>query len=97
MPRTIHYSNESYNPDFYYVVSHFDKDGNCTKEYIQLSSSCIPGLTDEVITVIRDMNKEEHESNLVNDRYLVDPRYKASKTRHKDLEESEIVDSNIGL
>lgn len=65
MKRTIYYSDETYNPNLYYRLA----DGRV----FPLTPGSIDGLTDEIITVIRETNEAEHQSNL-NERYLEDPR-----------------------
>lgn len=55
MARNVNYSNDLFNPDLYYRCA----DGTV----IELVPNKELGLTEEVITVIRQMNHEEHKQN----------------------------------
>lgn len=78
--RTIHYSDETYNPDLYYRLA----DGRV----FPLIPGSIEGLTDEIITVIRETNEIEHTSDL-NERYVEDPRFKRIRELQEAFEDGE--------
>ena len=80
MARTIHYSDETYNPNLYYRL--------VNGTLIELVPNSIQGLTNEIITVIRETVEEEHASDL-NERYIEDSRFAKLKEMQEAFEDPE--------
>ena len=83
MKRTINYLDETFNPNLYYRL----EDGRV----FPLIPNSIDGLTDEIITVIRETNDTEHQSDL-NERYVEDPRFARIRELQEAFEDDESDD-----